>query len=493
MISVKTPPPRLHAESKESAPGSVGHATSADPPKKKLAVVSTYDELCGIAAYTRFLERQLACDFDVTVFDLNQYFLRATHERVRQLGDAHIREICAALPGFDYVNIQLEHGTLGRKPKEIVKRFHWLVEAAPAVSVTFHTVPPMSPFGVTPFLRELGTFKWTKAVNRVKAFLNAKRMTNRVYSILANAQRKKRVSVIVHNRRDWRLMKYVNRFDIVLDHPLSFLTVDKAATIRSQAARSRFPQLSAIPESAKLVGVFGFFGAYKGFESVLRAMHYLPKDHHLLVFGGVHPNEIKQHVTIDPYLKRLLDEAYVNRSLVECLKNGEKSENQLEAQGTISLSIDGSTRDLLEGHPRSLIGRIHFMGALSDEEFLNGMAICDTVVMPYLEVGQSSSGPISQAVELGCRVIASRTHAFLQFAKYHPGRIEFFEIGNYVELASRINTPAANPQELCRDHIRTDTNRAVYRLANSDADERTIAQSQRSGAPGNAVRIAEAH
>ena len=73
-------------------------------------------------------------------------------------------------------------------------------------------------------------------------------------------------------------------------------------------------------------------------------------------------------------------------------------------------------RDLLIEHPKDLSQRIHFLGATGDEDFLAGMAICDAVVFPYLEVGQSSSGPISQALELGCRVIASRTHTFLNSA-----------------------------------------------------------------------------
>jgi hypothetical protein len=95
------------------------------------------------------------------------------------------------------------------------------------------------------------------------------------------------------------------------------------------------------------------------------------------------------------------------------------------------------------------------------------MAICDVVVLPYLEVGQSSSGPISQAVELGCRVIASRTHNFLEFARYHPGAVEFFDIGNHLELAERI---AARPQYAARPEQRrytVETNKAVYLTANS--------------------------
>ena len=66
-----------------------GHARRR---RKKLALISTRDELCGIAAYTRSLERQLGDIFDVRVFDLDQYLLRSTHGRitVRWAGPATI-------------------------------------------------------------------------------------------------------------------------------------------------------------------------------------------------------------------------------------------------------------------------------------------------------------------------------------------------------------------------------------------------------------------
>ena len=99
------------------------------------------------------------------------------------------------------------------------------------------------------------------------------------------------------------------------------------------------------------------------------------------------------------------------------------------------------------------------------------MAVCDAVVFPYLEVGQSSSGPISQSLELGCRVIASRTHTFLQFAKYHPETIEFFDIGNHLELAGRL---LARPQFDTGERqlaFNVETNKATYLAANGEMRE----------------------
>jgi hypothetical protein len=192
----------------------------------------------------------------------------------------------------------------------------------------------------------------------------------------------------------------------------------------------------------------------------------LPEEYHLLIFGGVHPNEIRRHQPIDPAVSALFDAGYIDTSVAERTRTSPGA-----SAPAISVAFDGSMRDLLVEHPKDLSGRIHFLGAQSDADFLSGMAVCDAVVFPYLEVGQSSSGPISQSLELGCRVIASRTHTFLQFARYHPDTIEFFDIGNHLELAGLI---LARPQFDTRERVLTfnvETNKATYLAANGDMPE----------------------
>jgi hypothetical protein len=76
-------------------------------------------------------------------------------------------------------------------------------------------------------------------------------------------------------------------------------------------------------------------------------------------------------------------------------------------------------------------------------------------------------------------VIASRTHTFLQFARYHPDTIEFFDIGNHLELAGLI---LARPQFDTRERplaFNVETNKATYLAANGDAPkvERPVAAS----------------
>jgi glycosyltransferase involved in cell wall biosynthesis len=293
------------------------------------------------------------------------------------------------------------------------------------------------------------------------AYMRANRLSAGIARRLRRAQRFKPVALVVHTRRDLLHMKYVHGMRNVYDHPLSFIDCAEAQAVRRSASRAQFPVLDAVPAQSRLIGVFGFLGRYKGFDTVIRALHHLPEEFHLLIFGGVHPNEIRQHQPIDPVVSSFFDAGYIDTSVVE------RTRTSAGAPG-VSFAVDGSMRDLLVEHPKDLSGRIHFLGAQSDADFVSGMAICDAVVFPYLEVGQSSSGPISQSLELGCRVIASRTHTFLQFAKYHPDTIEFFDIGNHVELAGRI---LARPQYDPRKRLlafNVETNKATYLAANGE-------------------------
>jgi len=448
-------------------------ATSAPPlrsasraARTRLAVVSTHDDLCGIAAYTRSLERQLGDIFDVTVFELNQFLLRSNHRRVRRFADRHIQAICREIRHYDSINLQLEHGTLGRSCGDIFRRFNWIVGASPRLSVTFHSIMLSEGFDYPEWLREICRLNFAKAIAMRSAYMRANRLSAGIARRLRRAQRFKPVALVVHTRRDLLHMKYVHGMRNVYDHPLSFIDCAEAHEVRRSAARAQFPVLDAVPAQSKLIGVFGFFGRYKGFDTVIRALHHLPEEFHLLIFGGVHPNEIRRHQPVDPVVSSMFDAGFIDTSVVERTRT---------AAGTsapfVSVNVDGSMRDLLVEHPKDLSGRIHFLGAQSDADFLSGMAICDAVVFPYLEVGQSSSGPISQSLELGCRVIASRTHTFLQFAKYHPDTIEFFDIGNHVELAGRI---LARPQFDPRKRLlafNVETNKATYLVANGDRRE----------------------
>jgi glycosyltransferase involved in cell wall biosynthesis len=421
-----------------------------------LAIVSTYDELCGISSYTRALERQLRGQAEVTVFNLDQYLLRNQHKKVQRLADVHIQEIAARLHAFDCVNIQLEYGTLGRTPGQILRRLRLLVLAASAVSVTFHTVFGNETLDWAALVRNLMTGR----LNRVFDFIDNWRRLNigdRTYAMMREEQRKKPVHAILHTKRDARLLQNVYNIDRVAHHPLSFVTATQAEQVRAATTRDDFPILRTLPPQAKLIGSFGFLSPYKGFETALRALHYLPDNYHLLIFGGVHPQTIKREQALDPYIKTLFEEARIGQSILDTV-TGKKAR--------LSLNLDSASGELFTRHPQDLQQRVHFLGVQNDEGFMRAMALCDIVVLPYLEVGQSSSGPLSLALEMGCRVLASRTLAFLQAARYYPGQIEFFDIGNYAELVDLIRADGPAPGADRKLAFNTKTNTTMYLQAN---------------------------
>jgi glycosyltransferase involved in cell wall biosynthesis len=443
-------------------PEGFGQLATPPPRKERLAIVSTSSKLCGIAAYTAALRRQLSDAFDITVFDLDQYLLRSPHRRVRKLADRHIQEICRAIRHFDAVNLQLEHGTLGRYGSDIYRRFCWLTAAAPRLSVTFHTLLMPPSLDVAPFMKALVTGRIKKAARMQADFHRTHLLSYRIARQLRRTERKKQVSAIVHNRRDLYHATCLYGISQVFDHPLSFLGAAEVDAIRAGASRRRFAMLDNLPPDAVLVGVFGFLNEYKGIGTAIQALHYLPSNHHLLIFGGVHPHEIAPRQPRHPYISSLFDDAYMDTTLYDRMS---AVGAQNDAQPLV-VAADQGLRELLGTHPRDLSARIHFMGALAEQDFLSGMAICDAVVFPYLEVGQSSSGPISQALELGCRIIASRTHTFLEFAEYHENAVEFFDIGNHLELAERLLARREFSPRCGLPEFNIATNKATYLLAN---------------------------
>src|SRR5712691_5205787 len=442
-----------------------GFGQLAAPPSRKesLAIISAGSRLCGIAAYTAALRRQLGDAFDITVFDLDQYLLRSRHRRVRTLADRHIKDMCGEIRRFDVVNLQLEHGTLGRHGRDIYRRFCWLTAAAPRLSVTFHTLLMPPHFDATGFLKALATGRFKTAARLQADFSRAGLLSYGIARQLRRIQRQKQVSAIVHNRRDLYDARCLYGIRHVFDHPLSFLGAAEVEAILGGAQRRRFAMLDHLPADAVLIGVFGFLNEYKGVGTAIQALHYLPDNHHLLIFGGIHPREIVPGQPRHPYIASLFDRAYMDTTLYDRMSAiGAQSE-----AAPLVVAAEQGLRELLGTHPRDLSARIHFMGALAEEDFLSGMAICDAVVLPYLEVGHSSSGPISQALELGCRIIASRTHTFLEFAEYYENAVEFFDIGNHLELAERLLARRQFSPRGGLPEFNIETNKATYLLANS--------------------------
>src|SRR5258708_25218878 len=117
--------------------------------------------------------------------------------------------------------------------------------------------------------------KWGTALQLSSTFRRETRLSLGVAKCLRRAQRRKPVSVIVHNRRDSADARYLHSFARVYDHPLSFLSPSEAASVLADGSRRKFAQLDVLPANAKLIGAFGFLNNYNGIETSIRALHHL--------------------------------------------------------------------------------------------------------------------------------------------------------------------------------------------------------------------------
>ena len=72
---------------------------------------------------------------------------------------------------------------------------------------------------------------------------------------------------------------------------------------------------------------------------------------------------------------------------------------------------------------------------------------------------------------MGARIVCARNKAFLQYDRYNPGRLNFFDIGNYIELAQRVVSVLENPPPMLPQRYTVETNRAVYKASFEAADD----------------------
>jgi glycosyltransferase involved in cell wall biosynthesis len=404
---------------------------------KRLAIVSSYNENCGNASYTHVLKKAFSEHFDVEVLSLDLFLIQKSAPK---FGDAHIKGIAEKLKSFDYVNIQFEAGLYGRSHKSILRRIGWLIEASPNLVLTMHRIDaPGTTAGS--ILAEIVNHR---SINRALHLLRVRRWSilyKQIVDMCASQSRKKNVWIKVHTRRERRIVREIFGFENVIDFPLSFLSPEERAALRVSPLDQRgFRAKYGFPETAKVVGVFGFVSGYKGLETAVRALAELPPEYQLGIFGSQHPQTIRDQTEIDGYLGSLIN--FIKRegegrdpdgsSIL--LRRGVSKKKELD--GDIRRNTFDSAADLRSG---GLTPRIKFVGSLPDEAFIEALRCCDAVVLPYLEVGQSMSGVIALAAEVGAKMFCANNLSFIEVRRYYGDVFHTFDIGNYLELSQKID------------------------------------------------------
>jgi glycosyltransferase involved in cell wall biosynthesis len=366
----------------------------------KLAIISSYSESCGNAAFTRILHDSIelfAPDIEVEVVELNLRLLQSIESTTRRKADAHISEICATIAKFDMVNVQMEAGLYGTFPNDIVNRFKRIISANRNMSVTLHS-PRL--IGADQSTSRRGIKKLLKLdiLGGLRDLIGDKyaNVHVNINKNIVRAAIKQNARLIVHTNRALKQISDFFGYDNVVVHPLKIVSDDFSP--RPEILKNMIKEAGFSPED-RLIGMFGYISAYKGHTDALKALAVLPKNYKLLIFGRQHPQTLKSNGSVDEYISSLVRSATTQKRLK---------------------------------------GRVFFMGELDDQSFQDVASGVDIAWLPYYENGQDGSGIASICVDLCPRVLCSTSFAFDELFKLIKYKnVRRFDIGNYLEMASK--------------------------------------------------------
>lgn len=367
----------------------------------KVAIVSSYHRNCGVAQYVEHLEqplRDLVSDLEILPLPVD--LLRASGPTAASMARAQMTVVLARVVDADVVFLEFEPGLFGKTQGHVWKTVKAIIAASKRVVITYHTAPMPAP----PLQPSIGGAKALLVHSYRQQIFG--RLLRKVRS-----DQKKFVHIVQTIREKTRLTLLGVDADRIFDMPLAFLNQQQKKELSEGRHRADLDRTIGTG-GRKLLGLFGFLGGVKGTRVALKALSLLPDDHHLLVVGGIHPEGVVHGTSDQPAL----------HDLHEQLGPGHRPGE---------LADETTAR-------RALLARVHFTGAVDNRRFSELMAACDAIVLPYEEVGQTSSGPAALALDLQRPIYCTRTGAFRELGKYASEALSFFEIGNYFELAQKV-------------------------------------------------------
>lgn len=394
--------------------------------RKKLAIISSYNENCGNASYTFALKAGFSDHLDVDVIALDLFLLQKTGRVFRQQGDRHIERIALSLKNYDYVNIQFEAGLFGKTAKDIQRRIFILMNAANNLILTMHRID-VAQLGWKQMLFSLIAAPargWS--LPRVRTFEHLYANMVEECKIMS---RTKNVWIAVHTKRERRIVQEFFQFKNCFDYPLTFLSRAERESAWSAHDKDAFKAKHGFKPDQKIVGAFGYISEYKGYEALVRALPLLPDNYILAIFGSQHPQSVRPRTELDKYLGKLITE-------IETTTNDVVRAKALRLRALRGTAVPEA--DATKFLRYDLIDRVRFMGNLPDPEFIEALRLCDAVVLPYVEVGQSMSGVAALGLESGANLFCSNNLAFNEFKKYFGETFHAFDVGNHIEVAQKI-------------------------------------------------------
>ena len=359
----------------------------------KIGIISCFNEGEANSEYTKVLyEEFIHQGHSVEILQLPFSVFGNNSLSMKKKADLIISEIGQKIPYFDYINIQYEFLLYGRDFNDVQRRILFLLRQCQDknFSVTFHRID---------LNQKIKKRKWYKKIFRKKSVPTADEIT---LSILNEVQRKQGLA-IVHTFRDKEKILSFYPNVKVFAHPLNYQRQDASLNLKNNFSKKQYMEEKGIKLSSsdKVISVIGTFVRVKDYATVINALNYLPENYHLFIFGGQHKLEISLEPTGSKYIQEILN-------LVVSLK---------------------------------LSKRVHFMGFQeTSQDMINAYLFSDFIVLPYIECGEMASAAAGNALELNSNIFATRNHCFEELKKFTGEAFYSFDMGNYLELAEKIQT-----------------------------------------------------
>ena len=363
--------------------------------KSELLIVSSYDESCGNAYFTKALVDGLSDRVACRAIGLDLRLTQGVDRNTVKYGDQHIKNICNELSKAEAVNIQFEPQLFGIRSKDVIRRMKWLCSVNKRTSITFHNTRIFSPPPPFAFVKLLLKGRLLSAFRLLASNLRERQCAQMIQAVVKVCNEKK-LPIIVHTQRAEKDFRHELSVENLHAYPLKFPLVSAKGKDSGLNALAKIKDSLNLNKDIKSVGIFGYISAYKGHEEAICALQYLPDNYHLFVFGRQHPATIKKDGSVDEYLSLLM----------KLIKQ------------------------------KKLIGRVHFMGEYESVAFAELIAAVDVCWLPYREVGQDGSGIAAICLDNAKRVICSASFAFDENLLLDPKpNMRRFDIGNYIQLA----------------------------------------------------------
>ncbi|MGH2612628.1 MAG: glycosyltransferase, partial [Rhabdochlamydiaceae bacterium] len=204
--------------------------------------------------------------------------------------------------------------------------------------------------------------------------------------------------VIVHLPRERTIIEEMYSIKNISDFPVIFLTDKRREHFQQMRNPNVWKKQFGLSDNDITIGFFGLLNPYKNYSHALKTLKLLPSHYKLLIVGEAPPAGIKTW-QVDPTIQEILS--------------------------------------YLDNNP-TLQDRVIFTGRRDDSQFNEDLANIDFVLIPYFEVGQSASASLSNALEVCCPILMSKTFNCREYEMYFPDCFETFDIGNYYETKNKI-------------------------------------------------------